>query len=81
MSVVQGVGESDDGFLAHLREEAHYCDFEKLKTVTNPEEELVKIKFISGLRNAEAKLRLVDGIKTNPTISLSEMTKNLHLRS
>ena len=30
LSVVQGVGESDDDFLARLREEARYCDFEKL---------------------------------------------------
>ena len=81
MSVVQGVGESDDGFLARFREETRYCDFEKLKTATNPEEELVKIKFISGLREAEAKIRLLEGIKTNSTNSLSEMTKKLHFRS
>ena len=81
LSVVQGVGESDDDFLARLREEARYCDFEKLKTVTNPEEELVKIKFISGLRDPEAKLRLLDGIKTKPTMSLSEMTESLQFRS
>ena len=81
LSVVQGVGESEDDFLARLREEARYCDFEKLKTVTNPEEELVKIKFISGLRDPEAKLRLLDGIKTKPTMSLSEMTENLQFRS
>ena len=49
LSVVQGVGESDDDILARLRRELRYCDFEKLKTVTNPEQELVKIK---------AKLRL-----------------------
>ena len=30
LSIVQGVGESDDDFLARLREEARYCDFEKL---------------------------------------------------
>ena len=33
LSVVQGVVESDDDFLARLREEARYCDFKKLKTV------------------------------------------------
>ena len=81
LSVVQGVGESDDDFLARLREEARYCDFEKLETVTNPEEELVKIKFISGLRDPEAKFRLLDGIKTKPTMSLSEMTESLKFRS
>ena len=69
LSVVQGVGESDDDFLARLREEARYCDFEKHKTVTNPEEELVKIKFISGLRDPEAKLRLLDSNTTKPTMS------------
>ena len=55
LSAVQGIGESDDEFLARLREEARCCDFEKLKRVNNPEEELVKIKFISGLRDPEAK--------------------------
>ena len=29
-SVIKGVGESDDDFLARLREQARYCDFEKL---------------------------------------------------
>ena len=42
---------------------------------------MVKIKFISGLRDADAKLRLIDGIKTKPTMSLSKMTENLRLRS
>ena len=81
LSVVQVVGESDDDFLVHLREEARYCDFEKLKTVTNPEEELVKIKFISSLREPEAKLRLLDGIKTKPTMALSKMRESLQFKS
>ena len=45
LSVVQGVGESDDDFLARLKEEARCSDLEKLETVTNHEEELVKNKF------------------------------------
>ena len=40
--VIQGVGESDDDFLARLREETRCCDFEKLKTAANPKEELVQ---------------------------------------
>ena len=63
LSVVHSVGESDNDFLARLREGARYCDFEKLKTAANTEEEMVKIKFISGLRDPEAKLRLLDGTK------------------
>ena len=79
--VVQSVGESYDDFLLRLREEARYCDFEKLKKAANPEEELVKIKFISGLRDPEAKLRLLDGIRAKPAMSVTEMTENLQFRS
>ena len=81
LSVIQVVGESDDDFLARFRKEARYCDFEKLKTAANPEEEFVKIKFISGLRDPEAKLRLLDGIKAKPAMSVSEMSESLQLRS
>ena len=48
LSVIPGAGELDNNFLARLREEARYCDFEKLKTAANHEDELVKIKFFSG---------------------------------
>ena len=77
LSKIQGVGESDDDFLARLREEARYCDFEKLKTAANPEEELVNIKFISGLRDPEAKHRLQDGIKAKPAMPVTGMTESL----
>ena len=56
LPVIQSVGESDHSFLARLREKARYCDFEKLKTSDNPEEELVQIKFILGFRDPEEKL-------------------------
>ena len=41
---------------------------------------LVKIKFISGLRDSEAKLRLFDGIRIKSTMILSKMTKSLQFR-
>ena len=81
LSVIQGVAESDDDFLARLRENACYFDFEKLKTAVKPEKELVKIKFISGLRDPEAKLRLLDGIKAKTTKSITETIGSLQFRS
>ena len=81
LSVIQGVGESDDDFLAGLRGEARYCDFKKLKTAAYPEELLVKIKFISGLRDLEAEIGLIDGIKAKPAMSVTEMTESLQFRS
>ena len=72
LSVIQVLGESDDDFLARLREKAHYCDFEKIKTGAYLEEEFVKIKFISGLRDLESKFRLLDGVKAKPARSVTE---------
>ena len=63
LSTMQNVGESDDNISARLREKAGYCDFKAPKTAANPKAELVKIKFISGLRDPEAKFRLLDGNK------------------
>ena len=80
-SVIQGVGESDDNFLARLRKEARYGDFEKLKTAANPVVEWRKIKFNSGLRDADAKLRLRDAVKAKPAMSVTEMTKSLEFRT
>ena len=42
---------------------------------------MVKIKFISSFGDPEAKLRLLDGIKTKPAMSLSEKTESLQFRS
>ena len=79
LSVIQSVRDSNDNFLARHRE-ARYCDFGKLKRAAIPEEELVKIKFISGLRGSEAKLRLLDDIKAKPAMSVTEMIENLQIR-
>ena len=49
--------------------------------MAKPEEELVKIKPISGLREPEAKLRLLDGIKAKPTMSITEMIESLQFKS
>ena len=37
LSVIQGVGESEDDSLARLREEARHGDFENLKQRPNPQ--------------------------------------------
>ena len=66
LSVIQGLGKSDEDIRARRRD---------------PVRELGKIKFISGLRDSEAKHRLVDGIKAKPAMSVTEITEKLHFRS
>ena len=60
--------------------EIGHCFYGSVKTVTNPQEELVKITFLSGLRDSGAKLRLLDGIKAKPTMIRSEVTESLQFR-
>ena len=80
LSLVLSVEKLTMIFLARLREDARYCDFQTLQRATNPEEELLKRKIISGLRDSEAKLRIINGIKAKST-NFSEMTENLQFRS
>ena len=47
--------------------------------MANPEEELVKLKFISGLSDPEAKHRLLYSIKAKPAMPVTEMTE-IYLR-
>ena len=81
LSLVLNVETLTMFFLARLREDARHCDLQTLQTATNPEEELVKRNFISGLRDSEAKLRIINGIKAKSTMTFSEMTENLQFRS
>ena len=80
-SVIQGLGESEDNFLNRLREEARYCGFEIHKTVANPKEDLVKIKFISDFKDPEANFRILHGNKAKPAMSVTEMTASSQLKS
>ena len=41
----------------------------------------MKIKFFSGLREPEAKLILLGGTKTKPTMTIPEMTEKLQFRN
>ena len=66
-------------FLARLREEASYCDFETLETAARPEKELGKLKFIWRLRYTEANLRLLEVIEAKTAMSITEITENLQL--
>ena len=45
LSVIPGAGELENNFIARLKEEARYCEIEKLKTAANPEDECSKNNF------------------------------------
>ena len=75
LSVIQGREHSNGNFLARLRIEARYCDFQTLRT-TNTEKS-PKIKIICSLRDPETKLGLLDSKKHHVS---SEMTENVQFR-
>ena len=75
MFVTRGIGKSDDNFLARLREEASYCDFEKPRIGG-----FIKT-FISGFREPEAKFRPLECINAKTAMLVTETTKSLQFRN
>ena len=47
-------------FVAELREQARYCEFEKFKTSQSPQEEMIRMGLISGIFSVEYKGKLLD---------------------
>ena len=76
-SVIKTVGESEDEFQLRLREEARCCDFQKFKTVANPEVEFMKTMISSEVMKPETKLRQLDVIKAKAAMSVIEMAESL----
>ena len=70
----QGGEEAETDYLARLREAARYCKFVDLKATLYPEAEMIRSQFIAGLRDNEAKLKLLEEL-TSYAERLSEKEK------
>ena len=65
-------GESEVDYLARLNQASMLCDWHKLKT-SEPAEELIKLRFIAGLRNEKLKLRVLEKLQQNPSFDITEI--------
>lgn len=77
LSTSQDSEESESDYLARLREAARYCKFEALKTSNEPEAELIRLRFIAGLKDKEEKLKLLDALRVNDRLSVEELLQTI----
>jgi len=60
----QFANEKITEFLARLRKGSMFCEFDKLKNVNSPHEEMIKLALIAGLSNSEIKSRILELMQT-----------------
>ena len=66
-TISQFVSESVADYVTRLRKESQYCDFAKLKESTDPNEELVLMALVAGLRDPLVKEKVLEKIQSSPT--------------
>ena len=61
----QNMNESVTDFVARLRKEAIYCQFDKLKDSADPTEEMVKVALVAGLNDAAVTEKVLECMQTS----------------
>ena len=59
-------------FVARLRKESEFCEFHKLKKVIDPQEDMILMALVAGLKNAVVKTRVLEKMQT-ATMSVPEV--------
>ena len=73
-SVTQESGENVCMFITRLRKAAQYCSFNSLKTSSDPEEEMIRMALIAGLKDEQLKLRVLQRMHT-VDMTIQEITE------
>ena len=63
--VKQNARERINEFVARLRENAKFCDFDNLKNCISPQEEMIKMAMISGLFNTNNKAKVLERLQNS----------------
>jgi hypothetical protein len=71
-TVQTGIQDIAD-FVVALRVAARHCKFGELKTVSDPTEELIKMRLISGLQSPDIKVKLLEYMQGKPNATIREM--------
>ena len=72
LSIKQNEGESYKDFLSRLNEASVLCKWEELKS-GDPADEMIKLKFIEGLKDEAMKLKVLEQIQTRSSVSLTDI--------
>ena len=74
---VQNRRETDDEFLIRLSGASLFCKFSEFNNTADAEDEMIRIKFISGLRSADCNLKLIEPSKIKTDKSLLHVKADL----
>ena len=72
LQMCQNNGEAEVDFLARLNSVSINCKWDELKN-NSPSDELIKLKFVSGLFNQELKIKLLEKLQLNSNITIDEI--------
>ena len=72
LQISQHSGETEVDFLSRLNDASVYCEWDRLKE-GNPTEELIKLRFIAGLRDEKMKLKVLEKLQLNPESTINEI--------
>jgi len=70
----QMIGENVSQFVVALRKAAENCEFEKLKDVIDPSQEMIKMGLIAGLRDLDVKQKVLEKFQS-AELSISEIVE------
>ena len=60
-------------FVVNLRVAAKYCKFSELKESVDPNEEMIRMRLVSGLSDSEKKLKLLDYLQSKPAATVRQI--------
>jgi len=72
LQINQNDGETEADYLARLNDASTTCNWAELKTV-DPINELIKTKFIAGLKDEALKLKILEKLQSNPSTSINQI--------
>jgi len=79
LQITQAVGESEADYLARINLASTTCKWADLKDVS-PADELIKTKFIAGLRDENLKLKILEKLQTSPKMTISQLINFCQMR-
>lgn len=83
MQMKQDLNETEIDYLSRLNDASVHCKWDELKS-GEPSSELVKLRFIAGLRDEELKMKVLEKIQINPHATMNDIIDfcqvNSHLK-
>ena len=73
--------EAETEYLARFREAARYCNFVDLKASPDPAAEMIRLHFLAGLRDSEAKLKILEALRANDNLTVKELLQLIQYRT